>query len=162
MKKEKRKERTGILLLFLTAMTAGGVGHPVYADAVQAAGSTAVSFQVDPAYEVTIPVDTQMQFNEIDADYGKIVIEEAKIDEGKCIQVSLESNLALKNQTGSEGKIPYRILSGEQPFTSAQYTTAGEETPLMIHIEKEDWKKAPAGTYADTVTFTVAYIDQSK
>lgn len=62
--------------------------------------------------------------------------------------------------------IPYQILGAEEagagPFTSAQYTKAGEETPLTIAIKKEDWKKAVAGEYADTVTFTISYVDKSE
>ena len=41
-------------------------------------------------------------------------------------------------------------------------TKAGEETPLTIAIKKEDWKKAAAGEYADTVTFTISYVDKSE
>lgn len=28
--------------------------------------------------------------------------------------------------------------------------------------KKEDWKKAAAGEYADTVTFTISYVDKSE
>ena len=41
-------------------------------------------------------------------------------------------------------------------------TKAGEETPLTIVIKKEDWKKAVAGQYSDTVTFTISYVDKSE
>ena len=74
--------------------------------------------------------------------------------------------LNLKNSNNSKAVIPYQILAqdeaGSRPFTSAQYTKAGEETPLTIAIKKEDWKKAVAGEYADTVTFTISYVDKSE
>ena len=100
-------------------------------------------------------------------DGGKnIVVEQAQIEDGKCIQVSLLSDLNLKNSNNSKAVIPYQILAqdeaGSRPFTSAQYTKAGEETPLTIAIKKEDWKKAAAGEYADTVTFTISYVDKSE
>ena len=44
-------------------------------------------------------------------------------------------------------------------FTSAKYTAAGQETPLTIAIAKDEWNKAAAGSYSDTVTFTVSYVD---
>ena len=124
------------------------------------------SYHVDPAYQVTIPVDTSMRFNEAETSYGNIVVEQAQIEDGKCIQVSLLSDLNLKNSNNSKAVIPYQILAqyatGSRPFTSAQYTKAGEETPLTIAIKKEDWKKAAAGEYADTVTFTISYVDKSE
>lgn len=132
----------------------------------QTAGSATVSYHVDPAYQVTIPVDTSMRFNETETSYGNIVVEQAQIEDGKCIQVSLLSDLNLKNSNNSKAVIPYQILAqdeaGSRPFTSAQYTKAGEETPLTIAIKKEDWKKAAAGEYADTVTFTISYVDKSE
>ena len=44
-------------------------------------------------------------------------------------------------------------------FTKARYTTAGEETVLGITIDRESWKKAQSGSYADTVTFQISYVD---
>ena len=115
---------------------------------------------------MTIPVDTSMHFNETETSYGNIVVEQAQIEDGKCIQVSLLSDLNLKNSNNSKAVIPYQILAqdeaGSRPFTSAQYTKAGEETPHTIAIKKEDWKKAAAGEYADTVTFTISYVDKSE
>ena len=100
------------------------------------------------------------------AHYGNIVVEQAQIEDGKCIQVSLLSDLNLKNSNNSKAVIPYQILAqdeaGSRPFTSAQYTKAGEETLLTIAMKKEDWKKAAAGEYADTVTFTISYVDKSE
>ena len=104
--------------------------------------------------------------HETETSYGNIVVEQAQIEDGKCIQVSLLSDLNLKNSNNPKAVIPYQILAqdeaGSRPFTSAQYTKAGEETPLTIAIKKEDWKKAAAGEYADTVTFTISYVDKSE
>ena len=142
---KKRSIRTGILFALLTPVLLICAENPIYAATTQTAGSATVSYHVDPAYQVTIPVDTSMRFNETETSYGNIVVEQAQIEDGKCIQVSLLSDLNLKNS-----------------FTSAQYTKAGEETPLTIAIKKEDWKKAVAGEYADTVTFTISYVDKSE
>lgn len=58
-----------------------------------------------------------------------------------------------------EGEIPYEILADTTAFTKARYTTAGEETVLGITIDRESWKKAPSGSYADTVIFQISYVD---
>ena len=80
--------------------------------------------------------------------------------------MSLLADFNLKNSNNSKAIIPYQILAGDEaeshPFTSVQYTKAGEETPLTIVIKKEDWKKAVAGQYSDTVTFTISYVDKSE
>ena len=161
---KKRSIRTGILFALLTPVLLICAENPIYAATTQTAGSATVSYHVDPAYQVTIPVDTSMRFNETETSYGNIVVEQAQIEDGKCIQVSLLSDLNLKNSNNSKVVIPYQILAqdeaGSRPFTSAQYTKAGEETPLTIAIKKEDWKKAAAGEYADTVTFTISYVDK--
>ena len=163
---KKRSIRTGILFALLTPVLLICAENPIYAATTQTAGSAIVSYHVDPAYQVTIPVDTSMRFNETETSYGNIVVEQAQIEDGKCIQVSLLSDLNLKNSNNSKAVIPYQILAqdeaGSRPFTSAQYTKAGEETPLTIAIKKEDWKKAAAGEYADTVTFTISYVDKSE
>ena len=96
---KKRSIRTGILFALLTPVLLICAENPIYAATTQTAGSATVSYHVDPAYQVTIPVDTSMQFNETETSYGNIV---------------------------------------------------------------EDWKKAAAGEYADTVTFTISYVDKSE
>ena len=139
---KKRSIRTGILFALLTPVLLICAENPIYAATTQTAGSATVSYHVDPAYQVTIPVDTSMRFNETETSYGNIVVEQA------------------------QAVIPYQILAqdetGSRPFTSAQYTKAGEVTPLTSAIKKEDWKKAAAGEYADTVTFTISYVDKSE
>lgn len=46
-------------------------------------------------------------------------------------------------------------------FTAQQYTAAGQETPLTIDITQAAWNAAFAGSYSDTVTFTVSYVNTS-
>ena len=138
--KKKRAVAGGLLLVL-------GIAQSV------SAGTTTVTYHVDPSYMVLVPANTTIPFNEESVNYGKIRIEEAQIEEGKCIQVEL------KNQSGKEGEIPYEILADTTAFTKARYTTAGEETVLGITIDRESWKKAPSGSYADTVTFQISYVD---
>lgn len=163
---KKRSIRTRIFFALLTPVLFTCLEKPAYAATTQTAGSSTVTYHVDPAYQVTIPVDTSMQFNETEVPYGKIVVDQVQIEDGKCIQVSLLADFNLKNSNNSKAVIPYQILAGDEagshPFTSAQYTKAGEETPLTIVIKKEDWKKAVAGQYSDTVTFTISYVDKSE
>lgn len=142
-------------------LTAGIFFTMILANTVYANNTTTVSYTVNPAYTVLIPVDTEVEFNQLSESFGKIQIEKAQIDEGKCIEVSLSSDGTLKNKNNLSDMIPYQILKTDEttPFVSARYHTAGEETPLTINIKQDDWNKAPSGDYADTVTFTISYVD---
>ena len=114
---KKRSIRTGILFALLTPVLLICAENPIYAATTQTAGSATVSYHVDPAYQVTIPVDTSMQFNETETSYGNIVVEQAQIEDGKCIQVSLLSDLNLKNSNNSKAVIPYQILAQDGEYS---------------------------------------------
>lgn len=131
------------------------------ANTVYANNTTTVSYTVNPAYTVLIPVDTEVEFNQLSESFGKIQVEKAQLDEGKCIEVSLSSDGVLKNKNNRSDVIPYQILKTSEatPFVSARYHTAGEATPLTISIKQDDWNKAPSGDYSDTVIFTISYVD---
>lgn len=147
--KKKRIAAGGMALLLVL-----GMAQSAHAD------TTTVKYHVDPSYIVLVPASTTIPFNEQSVSYGKIQIEEAHIEEGKSIQVELISDEKLKNQSGKEGEIPYKILAGGTAFTKARYTMTGEETLLDIAIDKKSWQKAPAGSYTDTVTFQISYVDE--
>lgn len=129
---------------------------------VYAENSATVSYTVNPSYTVMIPRSTTVEFNKLTESYGRILIEEAQIDEGKCIRVSLKTEGTLKNEANSNEIIPYKIVEEGKttPFVSANYHTAGEATPLEFHINQKDWNKAAAGDYKDTVTFTISYVNE--
>lgn len=142
-------------------LTVGIFFAMVLANTVYANNTTTVSYTVNPAYTVLIPVDTEVEFNQLSESFGKIQVENAQIDEGKCIEVSLSSDGVLKNKNNRSDVIPYQILKTSEatPFVSARYHTVGEATPLTISIKQDDWNKAPSGDYSDTVTFTISYVD---
>lgn len=66
---KKRSIRTGILFALLTPVLLICAENPIYAATTQTAGSATVSYHVDPAYQVTIPVDTSMRFNETETSW---------------------------------------------------------------------------------------------
>lgn len=119
--------------------------------------SVEVKTHIDPTYTVTIPANTTVTFNAEDTSFGKIELTKAQLDPGKKVNVTLSASGTLKNKADTTKTLPYQIQSAGQKFTSAAYTTAGQSTALTIHIAQEDWNKAYAGNYADTVTFTISY-----
>ena len=130
-------------------LTVGIFFAMMLANTVYANNTTTVSYTVNPAYTVLIPVDTEVEFNQLSESFGKIQVENAQLDG------------VLKNKNNRSDVIPYQILKTSEatPFVSARYHTAGEATPLTISIKQDDWNKAPSGDYSDTVTFTISYVD---
>ena len=148
-----RKKITGVIVLLLVMIP--GI-------TVCAGTRATVSYTVDPAYTVTIPKDTRLKYGEEITSYGKITVNEAQIDEDKCIRVTMDTDGRLKNQNDGKSELPYEILADGAPFTSADYTEVGQETPLDIVITKENWKKAKAGAYTSNVTFVISYADKAE
>ena len=105
--KKKRAVAGGLLLVL-------GIAQSV------SAGTTTVTYHVDPSYMVLVPANTTIPFNEESVNYGKIRIEEAQIEEGKCIQVELISDKKLKNQT----RISATTTTGTIQFLSLFSCTA--------------------------------------
>ena len=116
-----------------------------------------VETHIAPTYTVEIPANTTVVFGDVDTPFGAIKLTAAQLDPGKSVNVTLKSSGTLKNKNDTSKMLAYTIRSGESAFTSASYTTAGESTALTIHITKDDWAKAYAGDYTDTVEFTISY-----
>lgn len=116
-----------------------------------------VETHIDPTYTVTIPANTTVRFEDEDTSFGAIKLTAAQLDPGKSVNVTLKSSGTLKNKNDTSKMLAYTIRSGESAFTSASYKKAGESTALTIHIAKDDWAKAYAGDYTDTVEFTISY-----
>ena len=154
----KKKLYLGVSLLMLLSMSA----MPVSAADNR---SVVVSTEIAPAYIVTIPVDTAVAFNTINTDFGTVELTQAQLEPDKCVKVTLTSDGELNNSIDNTKVIPYTIYEGtadnvtENVFVSAEYTTVGEKTDLTINITQDDWNKAYAGQYGDTVTFNIEYAD---
>lgn len=121
------------------------------------AADVTVTTKIAPTYTVTIPANTTVNFNAENTSFGKITLTKAQLDPGKKVEVALSASGKLKNKAASKETLAYKILNGTTAFTSATYEKAGDSTALTIHIAQEDWNKAYAGNYADTVTFTISY-----
>lgn len=120
---------------------------------------TTITTSIAPTYTVTIPANTNVTFNTLSTSFGSVKLTAAQIDPGYAVKVELTASGTLKNQADASKTIAYTIKDADGAFTSAQYTTAGQETPLTINITQAAWNAAFAGQYSDTVTFTVSYIN---
>ena len=121
-------------------------------------GDVDITTSINPTYIVTIPANVNVQFNANETDFGAIEVESAQIHPNKCIKVTLIYDGKLENSIDETKVIPYGIKDSEgNDFTFDTYLTEGDKTELSIHITTDDWNRAYAGEYSDTVTFVVSY-----
>lgn len=144
------------LILSLTLCTAV-FAETVDQDADLKTATTTITSTITPTYTVTIPMDIEVEFNKQITNFGTVELSKAQIEPLKCVKVTLNASGTLKNADDLNKTIPYAIKSGNTAFSSETYLTAGDKTELAIHIEPSAWDAAFAGTYSDTVTFTIVY-----
>lgn len=126
---------------------------------------TVITTEIAPAYIVTIPTDTAVTFNTENTDFGAIELTKAQLDPGKAVKVTLTTDNKLENKADETKTLAYTIFEGKADavtdtvFAEAYYQAVGDKTDLTINITQDDWNKAYAGEYSDTVTFTISYED---
>ena len=131
-----------------------------------------ITTEIAPTYIVTIPADTTVTFNDTLTDFGRVELTQARLDPGKQVVVSVDTDGELNNAEDDTKIIPYMVtaqyatgaVGGEyMPFdvndSDLTFDTAGQAFAMTIEITKEDWNKAYAGSYGDTVLFNVSYED---
>ena len=121
-------------------------------------GEADITTSIAPTYTVTIPANTNVNFNATETAFGTIEVVASQIHPDKQIRVTLTTDGELNNTIDTTKVIPYVIKDASgAAFTTATYLTEGDKTELSIHITADDWNAAYAGDYTDTVTFTVSY-----
>ena len=166
------KTITAIAIAGTMAATAFAVdidqdSDPQSADAV-------ITTEIAPAYNVTIPADTNVSFNATETAFGKVELTKAQLNPGKVISVTVESDEELNNIEDESKVIPYRLMAQYVPAEGStglsvpfyakeqalSFSEAGQSFAMTIIIGEDDWNKAYAGSYSDTVTFTIDYVDE--
>lgn len=164
-----KKLLTLVLALAVTvsvSVTAFAADTTIDQDSDPKTGSTAVSFNVDPTYTVTIP--EKVELDKIDAG-GTITYENdltvtadagVCLLEGKVLQVTLksDSNFNLSANVGVSYKLPYTVTVNNTEIQNngvvATFGTSTAEQTSTLHFAADD--PAYAGDYSDTVTFTLS------
>lgn len=156
------KKFTAILLTLVLTLSLSATAFATEIN--QADGSpkdteVTVKTSIDPTYTVTIPADTTVDFNATSTSFGAVQLDAAQIDPGYVVRVALDVSGTLKNAKDSSKTIPYTVNDESAAFVSADYTAAGQSTPLTIDITQDAWNAAYAGDYSDVMTFTVSYVE---
>ena len=125
-------------------------------------GSTEVSFNVDPAYTVTIPATVELNKVEnngtvtYENDYTITAEAGVRLFLGEYIEVTVASDFEMTTTEGAT--LAYAITADGNAVANngvvAEFDTDKLEQAATIHIAAAD--PDYAGEYKDTVTFTVA------
>lgn len=141
----------------MTACCAGLTASAAQLNMDTPSGSAVVRTSCEPSYVVEIPADTLIPFGAIDTQIGAVRALTMKIEVNKAVYVTVDSanGSALVDETGSENAIPYKLTGAE----SIVFDEVNDATvfPLNVNVAQPDWDAAYAGSYADTLTFTVSY-----
>ena len=140
-----------------TTAFAAGTSNAITDKSDPKTANVTVTTEIAPTYTVTIPANTTVNFNAVDTSFGNITLTKAQLDPGKKVKVALSASGELENIADTSKTLAYEIQAAGQKFESATYAKASDSTALTIHIAQDDWNKAYAGDYADTVTFTISY-----
>lgn len=174
MKKYRFISGLSALAVMAMPLTAFAAAEPTQINekSVPQSAQAEITTEIAPSYIVTIPADTKVKFNDTQTDFGKVELTKAQLDPGKVVKVTVNSDGELNNAADDKKVIPYTVMaqyaSGAEgevyiPFKTAEQPlemdTEGQKFALSIEIGEEDWNKAYAGSYSDTVTFNVSYED---
>lgn len=163
-----KKSLIGVLTVsILSSMTISAKAEEVNQDTPtpQEVG-TAVEFNVDPTYSVTIPTNIVLS-KQSDASYagsGTISTAAIRLHKYATIDVTLESDFEM---TTTQGAIQdYEVMLGDETVglengaTIAKFDTS--ETAQSVQLNYTAANPKYAGEYSDTVVFSIAMNANSK
>lgn len=163
-----------LALVLSFSVTAFAEDHTVdQDDTLPATKDTTVEFNVDPTYTITIPAKVELD-KKTDTGTGAVTYEQDEIItasagvrllNGQRIRVTLSAGTNGFVLTSKESAtLPYTVTVGDSttPITSGgTVTTFGTNTTQQtstLHFAAND--PTYAGQYSDTVTFTIAIVDE--
>lgn len=150
------------------SVTAFAADTTINQDSAEKTGSTAVTFNVDPTYTVTIP--EKVELNQVD-DSGTIAYENdltvtaaagVRLLAGEVIQVTLKSDSNFNLSAGADYKLPYTVTVNNMEIANdgvvATFGTNNEAQTATLHFAAGN--PTYAGDYSDTVIFTLAIVNE--
>lgn len=134
---------------------------------IVSSGTTDVSTEISVSYIVSIPDSTDIEYGAELTPIGTVSASEIRLLPGSYLTVDMASAGKLINASSEDSAIPYTfVIGGKTELTKPAYTfrldgntkTAEE---ISVKIASDAWKAADAGSYSDTITFTVTCIDKA-
>ena len=152
-------------LLTATGITAFAADTEVKPDTTPPTGATTVNYQVDPAYTVVIPESVTLTDADVTAIikiYGADENSNVVIGKGQKVNVALTASANNFNVANTDGDTIAYTVNGENTtaaLASVAECTADDGTKNTDITFTKTGTAAYAGTYTDTLTFTVSLED---
>lgn len=128
---------------------------------------TVLTTTLDETYTVVIPSTLNIPFNSTSTNLPIEVTALRLLPTGtaentvRALRVKVnQPNLELVNKSDSSSKIDYNIVGGEGTPARTHYFTAVGTKNFNVTISQVEWNTAAAGTYEETITFTVGIINK--
>lgn len=128
---------------------------------------TVLTTTLDETYTVIIPATLSIPFNSTSTNLPIKVTALRLLPTGtaentvRALYVKVnQPNLELVNTADSSSKISYNIVGGEGTPARTYYFTATGTKNFNVTISQSEWNNAAAGTYEETITFTVGIINK--
>ena len=157
-----------LLTLVLAAAMLTATGITAFAtDVTQGnttpSASTDVTMSVAPSYTVTIPnkVELTEQADGTYSDQAFVTATNIRLDSGKAVYVSLNSDFLLENAQGAAA-LPYTLTINDDKKASGDTVATFDTNADLTLVQQSDTLHFTAdvptyaGDYSDTVTFNIA------
>ena len=151
-------------MLTATGITAFAADTEIKQDTTPPTGATTVNYQVDPAYTVVIPESVTLTDADVTAIikiYGADENSNVVIGKGQKVNVALTESANNFNVANTDGDtIAYTVndKNAVADLTTVAECTSNNKTETDITFTKTG-TAAYAGTYSDTLLFTVSLAD---
>lgn len=130
---------------------------------------TLLTTTLNESFTVVIPSTVNIPFNRTSTNLPIEVTALRLLPTGtaentvRALQVKVnQPNLELVNKSDSSSKISYDIGGGEGTPARTHYFTEVGSKNFNVTISQSEWNNAAAGTYEETITFTVGIININK
>ena len=166
MKEEKTMKKLFALVLALCLLCSATALAGTYSNPTENAQTT-LTTTLNESFTVLIPSTLSIPFNRTSTNLPIQVTALRLLPVGtventvRALQVKVnQPNLKLVNESDSTSKIDYDIGGGEGTPARTHYFTAVGSKNFNVTISQSEWNNAAAGTYKETITFTVGITNK--
>lgn len=151
-------KKIGLLAIPLALSLA--VSVPAWA-ANPTGGDVTIRTTVEESYTITIPSNTEIAFGVESTKIGDLGLATAQLGPKRQVTFTADVSVAGAGKlTHSDNSttLPYTLNIDGAATNKAGFTAVGVK-PVTVNITKAAWDAAPAGSYSDTITFSVTCVN---
>ncbi len=120
---------------------------------------TTVTTQIEPEFTVSIPTDKEIPFGALSTELGKLTLTRGLLELDHVVRVTAAWD---GNLDSGENKLPYALCADGEEFSYVDFEAENEFISLTVDITQDAWRQAYAGSYSDTITFQINYMERQE